>query len=99
MENERTQNKLIFLTAISDVFRDDEDRELNSVGKVEMPEDGDLTNVITDLFFAFQTFFNMITNHGADSIEFISILTRLVCQDQLLRKEDSSDEEARADNG
>ena len=37
MENERTQNKLIFLTAISDAFRDDEDRELDNIGKIEIP--------------------------------------------------------------
>lgn len=88
MENERTQNKLIFLTAISDAFRDDEDRELDSIGRIEMPEDGDFAKVMTDLFYAVQTFFNMMTESEADSVEFISILTRLVFQDQMAKKND-----------
>lgn len=88
MENERTQNKLIFLTAISDVFRDDEDRELDSVGRIEMPEDGDLTKVMTDLFYAVQTFFNMTTESEVDPVEFISILTRLIFQDQMAKNND-----------
>lgn len=88
MENERTQNKLIFLTAISDAFRDDENRELDSIGRIEMPEDGDFAKVMTDLFYAVQTFFNMMTESEADSVEFISILTRLVFQDQMARNND-----------
>lgn len=83
MENERTQNKLIFLTAISDAFRDDEERELDNIGKIEIPEDGNLTKVMTELFYAVQTFYNLTTESEADPLEFLSILTRLVFQDNV----------------
>lgn len=81
MKSEHTQNKLIFMIAISDAFRDDEDRELDNVGKIEIPEDGDFTKVMTELFYAVQAFYNMTTESEADPLDFLSILTRLVFQD------------------
>ena len=58
-------NKIIFLAAIADAFRDEEDRELGAFGKIEIPEDGNMTQILTDLFYAFKLFYNQIS--GADA--------------------------------
>lgn len=87
MENDRMRNKMIFFTAIEDAFRDDEDRELDVLGKIEIPEDGNFTNIMTDLFYSVQAFFNLKTNQKLDQLEFLSLLTRLVFQDQLENKD------------
>jgi len=79
-------NKIIFLAAIADAFRDEEDRELGAFGKIEIPEDGNMTQILTDLFYAFKLFYNQISGADADSLEFISVLTRLAVQDQLNKK-------------
>lgn len=79
-------NKIIFLAAIADAFRDEEDRELGAFGKIEIPEDGNMTQILTDLFYAFKLFYNQISGADADPLEFISVLTRLVVQDQLNKK-------------
>lgn len=79
----RMANKIIFLAAISDAFKDEEDRELNAVGKIDIPEDGNATPILTDLFYAFKIFYTQISGDNVDSIEFIGVLTRLVFQDQL----------------
>lgn len=81
MKNDRKQNTLVFFAAIMDAFRDEDDRELNAVGTVEIPENGDLTKTITDLFYAFRAVYNNLTDAKADPLDFISILTRLVFQD------------------
>ena len=80
---DRIANKIIFLTAISDAFRDEEDRELNAVGKIDIPDDGNATPILTDLFYAFKAFYAQISGGNVDPIEFISVLMRLVFQDQL----------------
>lgn len=79
-------NKIIFLAAIADAFRDEEDRELGAFGKIEIPEDGNMTQILTDLFYAFKLFYNQISGADADLLEFISVLTRLAVQDQLNKK-------------
>lgn len=77
----RMANKIIFLTAISDAFRDEEDRELNAVGKIDIPDDGNATPILTDLFYAFKAFYTQISGDNVDPIEFIGVLTRLIFQD------------------
>lgn len=93
---DRMANKIIFLTAISDAFRDEEDRELNAVGKIDIPEDGNATPILTDLFYAFKAFYTHYTQMSGDNvdpIEFIGVLTRLVFQDQLNDNSEASETE------
>lgn len=88
---DRMANKIIFLTAISDAFRDEEDRELNAVGKIDIPESGDATSILTDLFYAFKAFYTQISGDNVDPIEFIGVLMRLVFQDQLKDNSEAED--------
>lgn len=90
---DRMANKIIFLTAISDVFRDEEDRELKAVGKIDIPEDGNATPILTDLFYAFKAFYTQISGDNVDPIEFIGVLTRLIFQDQLNDNSEASETE------
>lgn len=89
----RMANKIIFLAAISDAFKDEEDRELNAVGKIDIPEDGNATPILTDLFYAFKAFYTQISGDNVDPIEFIGVLTRLVFQDQLNDNSEASETE------
>lgn len=88
---DRMANKIIFLTAISDAFKDEEDREINAVGKIDIPEDGNATPILTDLFYAFKAFYTLMSGDNVDSIEFIGVLTRLVFQDQLNDNSEASE--------
>lgn len=81
MKDERLQNKLIFYTAIQDAFRDEDDRELNSVGKIELSEGKECNDEILDLFYAFNAVFNKLTGSECDPLDFINILIRLLFQD------------------
>lgn len=90
---DRMANKIIFLTAISDAFRNEEDRELNAAGKIDIPEDGNATPILTDLFYAFKIFYTQISGDNVDPIEFIGVLTRLVFQDQLNDNSEASETE------
>lgn len=88
---DRMANKIIFLTAISDAFRDEEDRELNAVGKIDIPEDGNAIPILTDLFYAFMVFYTQMSGDNVDPIEFIGVLTRLIFQDQLNDNSEAED--------
>lgn len=90
---DRMANKIIFLTAISDAFRDEEDRELNAAGKIDIPEDGNATPILTDLFYAFKAFYTQISGDNVDPIEFIGKLMRLVFQDQIKDNSEASETE------
>ena len=90
---DRMANKIIFLTAISDAFRDEEDRELNVAGKIDIPEDGNAIPILTDLFYAFKIFYTQMSGDNVDPIEFIGVLTRLVFQDQLNDNSEASETE------
>ena len=89
----RMANKIIFLAAISDAFKDEEDRELNAVGKIDIPEDGNATPILTDLFYAFKAFYTQISGDNVDPIEFIGVLMRLVFQDQIKDNSEASETE------
>lgn len=88
---DRMANKIIFLTAISDAFRNEEDRELNAAEKIDIPEDGNATPILTDLFYAFKVFYTQISRDNVDHIEFIGVLTRLIFQDQLNDNSEAED--------
>ena len=90
---DRMANKIIFLTVISDAFKDEEDRELNADGKLDIPEDGNATPILTDMFYAFKAFYTQMSGDNVDSIEFIGVLTRLVFQDQLNDNSEASETE------
>lgn len=73
---------LMFFTALMDCFKEDEERELDAFGKLDLNEvDGN--TLILSMFHAFQLVFSRFTSQNPDPLEFISILTRLVFQDNI----------------
>lgn len=91
----RQSNKLVFLQAVGSCFAPAEERDPEALGTLTLPEDGNMTEVITDLFYAVQAFFNSATNGSEDPLDFLGILTRLVFQDKLLKEDNNNDDTER----
>ncbi len=73
---------LMFFTALTDCFKEDEERELDVFGKLDLNEiDGN--TLILSMFHAFQLVFSRLTSQNPDPLEFLSILTRLVFQEDV----------------
>lgn len=81
------EKALHFLTAISDVYRDEEKRELEAFSKLELPSD-DMTDYITAMLVAFQFVVQRLTGYDGDLIDFTHILNKLAVQN-LLEKRDA----------
>lgn len=80
MNNKKEQMTAAFTTALTDVFKNEEDRELYCIPKIE--DEGENGNeMILAMFYAFQFVFNIYTGQECDPLEFIAILTRLIFQD------------------
>lgn len=71
--------QITFIAALTDAFKDEDDRELNCFPKVKTENGNDL---ILAMFYAFHLVFNEYTGQKCDPLEFISILTRLLFQEQ-----------------
>lgn len=90
--------QIAFITALLDVFRDEDDRELDCIPKLD--DEGENGNdLILAMFHAFQFVFNEYSGQKCDSLEFISILTRLLFQEQRERfaAEEEDDENTNSD--
>ena len=72
------QKALCFLTALSDVYRDEENRELEAFGKMEFSDD--LTEDFTAMLLAFKFVFDRICGDGSDLIDCTHILNKLAVQ-------------------
>lgn len=70
---------MAFVTAITDVYRDEENRELEAFEKMEFSDD--VTEDFTAMLVAFQFIYSKITgdNHS-DIIDFTHILNKLAVQ-------------------
>lgn len=80
------EQALHFLVAITDVFRDREDRELEAYGKLEVPDD--LTGVVTAMLLAMRLFVRETTgDEGSDLIGFTHLLNKLAIQQIMDPKE------------
>lgn len=71
--------QIAFITALTDAFKDEDDRELNCIPKVQTENGNDL---ILAMFYAFHLVFNKYTGQKCDPLDFISILIRLIFQEQ-----------------
>ena len=67
-----------FIAAITDVFRDEEDRELDAFSKLELNKDA--TEDITAILIAFQYVVQWLTGYDGDLIDFTHILNKLAFQ-------------------
>lgn len=81
------EKALHFVAAISDVYRDEESRELESFSKLELSTD-DMTDDITAMLVAFQFVVQQLTGYDGDLIDFTHILNKLAVQN-LLEKRDA----------
>ncbi len=72
------EKALHFLTALSDVYRDEENRELEAFGKMQFSED--VTEDFTAMLLAMKTFFDRLAGNDDDLIDFTHILNKLAVQ-------------------
>ena len=80
MDN-REQKTLTFLIALSDVYKEDDDRELNCMSPIELPENGDMSEDIFCMLKAMHFMIVKITgDDDMDLLDTIAMLNRLVYQ-------------------
>ncbi len=76
---EKVQEKALqFLTALSDVYRDEDNRELEAFGKMRFSED--VTDDFTAMLLAMKAIFDRVTEDDSDLIDFTHILNKLAFQ-------------------
>lgn len=83
MEKGKAMNKIQekvmqFVAALSDVYRDGENRELEAFGKMDFSED--VTDDFTAMLVAMHFVFGRITGSDGDLIDFTHILNKLAVQ-------------------
>ena len=75
----KTQEKVMrFLTALMDVYRDEENRELEAFDKLEFTND--VTEDFTAILLAFKVVFDRVCDDGSDLIDFTHVLNKLAVQ-------------------
>ncbi len=72
------EKALQFLTALSDVYRDEEDRELEAFEKMQFSEDA--TEDFTAMLLAMKAVFDRVIGDDSDLIDFTHILNKLAVQ-------------------
>ena len=81
-----TQEKAMhFLTALADVYRDEDNRELEAFSKMELS--GDFTEDVTAMLLAMKVFVDRITRDDGDIIDFTHMLNKLAVQ-YVMERED-----------
>ena len=74
-----TEEKVFhFVTALGDVYRDEDSRELGAFSKLELFDD--VTDDITAMLIAFQCIAQQLTGHDGDLIDFTHFLNKLAVQ-------------------
>lgn len=79
--NNKENLKIAFFVALTDVFRNVEDRQLSAILPVN-PETEYGNDLVLAMFYALQALHIECTGTKVDPLEFISILTRLLFQEQ-----------------
>ena len=74
-----------FLTAFADVYRDEDNRELEVFSKMEFSDD--FTEDVTAMLLAMKVFVGRITGDDGDIIDFTHILNKLAVQ-YVMERED-----------
>lgn len=73
------EKAMAFVTALTDVYRDEENRELEAFGKMELSEDA--TEDFTAMLVAMRLIYLRLTgDHEPDIIDFTHILNKLAVQ-------------------
>lgn len=76
--NNIERKALQFMTALMDVYRDEENRELNAFGVLEFSED--VTEDFTAILLAMKVLVERITGYDGDIIDFTHMLNKLAVQ-------------------
>lgn len=80
------EKALHFFAAISDVYKDEENRELETFSKLELPVD-DANDDVTAMLIAFQFVVQRLTGYDGDLIDFTHILNKLAVQNVLEKRD------------
>ncbi len=72
------EKALHFIAALSDVYRDEENRELEAFSKMELTDDA--TEDITAMLVALQFVCERLTGYDGDLIDFTHVLNKLAVQ-------------------
>ncbi len=83
------EKALHFLIALSDVYRDEENRELEAFGKMQFSED--VSEDFMAMLLAMKCVFDRVVGDDSDLIDFTHILNKLAVQYIMDGKEDRSD--------
>lgn len=81
-----------FLTALTDVYKDEDERELFEFGKMELKEE-ELTDDFTRMLIALHILYKRITGDETDLLGFSHILNRLAFQYILTERESKAEED------
>lgn len=74
----REEKELHFVTALLDVYRDEEKRELEAFSKLSLPDDA--TEDVTTMLLAFHFVVTQLTGFDGDLIDFTHALNKLAFQ-------------------
>ena len=79
---DKFENKILtFATAIQDVYREDEERELTMLPRLEL-SNNEITEDFTAILYAMKILYSRITGDESDIFDFIGIFNRLAIQHQ-----------------
>lgn len=77
----KTKEKALhFLTALLDVYRDEEDRELDAFSKLCFSDGDDVTEDFTAMLLAMKVLVERLTEYDGDIIDFTHMLNKLAIQ-------------------
>lgn len=77
-----TQSVVMFAAALQDCFKEEEDRELDTFGKIDL-EKVSGNELILEMFYAFLFVFCDLTSAKPDVLEFLNILHRLILKEAI----------------
>ena len=79
------EKAICFLTALSDVYRDEEHRELDAFPKMRITDD--FTEDFTAMLLAMRFIVERLTGYDGDLIDFTHMLNKLAVQHIMERKD------------
>lgn len=77
-----------FLAALADVYRDEDNRELEAFSKMKFSDD--FTEDVTAMLLAMKVFVERITRDDGDIIDFTHMLNKLAVQHIMNKQEDNN---------
>lgn len=76
--NKTKEKAMQILAALLDAYRDEENRELEAFGKLDLADD--VTEDFTAMLLAFKVVFDRVCDDGSDLIDFTHVLNKLAVQ-------------------